>query len=94
MSHVNKLDQMYTDLLKQFGLDDRLMKLAEESAELAAAIVKWTHTQDPIAMDNLFTEFAQVFILMNTVTKSDAFDQRLAKSFLEEIPKVEKLLKS
>jgi NTP pyrophosphatase (non-canonical NTP hydrolase) len=74
-----KNENIFKQAVEHFGVENQLLKLVEEMAELTQAIIKRKLNPDePKHFNNLLEEFVDVNIVMNQIAHSDLFESEIA----------------
>ena len=93
-------ENIFKQSVDKFGVENQLLKLVEEMAELTQAIIKRRLNPDePKHFNNLLEELADVNLVMNQVAHSDLFESEIADDLFKmhykrKLDRLESLLKS
>jgi NTP pyrophosphatase (non-canonical NTP hydrolase) len=93
-------ENIFKEAVDKFGVENQLLKLVEEMAELTQAIIKRKLNPDePKYLNNMLEEFADVNIVMNQVAYSDLMESEIANDLFNmhynrKLDRMESLLKS
>jgi NTP pyrophosphatase (non-canonical NTP hydrolase) len=100
MNKDMKKENIFKQAVEHFGVENQLLKLVEEMAELTQAIIKRRLNPDePKYLNNMLEEFADVNILLFQITYSDLMESEIAKDlfnmhYKRKLNRLESLLKS
>jgi NTP pyrophosphatase (non-canonical NTP hydrolase) len=100
MNKDMKSENIFKEAVDHFGVENQLLKLVEEMAELTQAIIKRKLNPDePKYLNNMLEEFADVNIVMNQVAHSDLFESEIADDlfamhYKRKLDRLESLLKT
>jgi NTP pyrophosphatase (non-canonical NTP hydrolase) len=93
-------ENIFKQAVDHFGVENQLLKLVEEMAELTQAIIKRRLNPDePKYLNNMLEEFVDVTIVMAQLVESDLFESEFATDLLKlhsdrKEKRLESLLKS
>lgn len=93
-------ENIFKQAVDKFGVENQLLKLVEEMAELTQAIIKRRLNPDePKYLNNMLEEFADVNILLFQITYSDLMESEIAKDlfnmhYKRKLDRMESLLKT
>jgi NTP pyrophosphatase (non-canonical NTP hydrolase) len=93
-------ENIFKEAVNKFGVENQLLKLVEEMAELTQAIIKRRLNPDePKYLNNMLEEFADVNIVMNQVAYSDLMESEIANDlfnmhYKRKLDRMESLLKT
>ena len=95
-----KNENIFKQSVDHFGVENQLLKLVEEMAELTQAIIKRKLNPDePKHFNNLLEELADVNLVMNQLTYADLMESEIAKDlfnmhYKRKLNRLESLLKT
>jgi NTP pyrophosphatase (non-canonical NTP hydrolase) len=95
-----KNENIFKQAVDHFGVENQLLKLVEEMAELTQAIIKRRLNPDePKHLNNMLEEVADVNILLFQITYSDLMESEIAKDlfnmhYKRKLNRLESLLKT
>jgi NTP pyrophosphatase (non-canonical NTP hydrolase) len=95
-----KNENIFKQAVDHFGVENQLLKLVEEMAELTQAIIKRRLNPDePKYLNNMLEELADVNIVMNQVAYSDLMESEIANDlfnmhYKRKLDHLESLLKT
>lgn len=95
-----KNENIFKSAVEHFGVENQLLKLVEEMAELTQAIIKRRlYPDEPRYFNNLLEEFADVNLVMMQLANSDLMTSELADDIFKmhynrKINRLESLLKT
>jgi len=100
MNKDMKSENIFKQAVDKFGVENQLLKLVEEMAELTQAIIKRRLNPDePKYLNNMLEEVADVNILLFQITYSDLMESEIAKDlfnmhYKRKLIRLESLLKT
>jgi NTP pyrophosphatase (non-canonical NTP hydrolase) len=100
MNKDMKSENIFKQAVDHFGVENQLLKLVEEMAELTQAIIKRRLNPDePKYLNNMLEEVADVNILLFQITYSDLMESEIAKDlfnmhYKRKLIRLESLLKN
>jgi NTP pyrophosphatase (non-canonical NTP hydrolase) len=100
MNKDMKNENIFKQAVDHFGVENQLLKLVEEMAELTQAIIKHRlYPDEPKHFNNLLEEFADVNIVLEQLAHSELFSSDIAANLIEsfyikKLDRMESLLKS
>jgi NTP pyrophosphatase (non-canonical NTP hydrolase) len=100
MNKDMKSENIFKEAVDKFGVENQLLKLVEEMAELTQAIIKRRLNPDePKYLNNMLEEYTDVTIVMRQLIESDLFQTRKAiylqnAYYDEKLDRLESLLKT
>jgi NTP pyrophosphatase (non-canonical NTP hydrolase) len=100
MNKDMKSENIFKQAVDKFGVENQLLKLVEEMAELTQAIIKRRLNPDePKYLNNMLEEVADVNILLFQITYSDLMESEIAKDlfnmhYKRKLNRLESLLKT
>jgi NTP pyrophosphatase (non-canonical NTP hydrolase) len=100
MNKDMKSENIFKQAVDHFGVENQLLKLVEEMAELTQAIIKRRLNPDePKYLNNMLEEVADVNILLFQITYSDLMESEIAKDlfnmhYKRKLNRLESLLKT
>jgi NTP pyrophosphatase (non-canonical NTP hydrolase) len=93
-------ENIFKQAVDHFGVENQLLKLVEEMAELTQAIIKRKlNSDEPKYLNNMLEEVADVNILLFQITYSDLMESEIAKDlfnmhYKRKLIRLESLLKT
>ena len=100
MNKDMKNENIFKQAVDHFGVENQLLKLVEEMAELTQAIIKRKlNSDEPKYLNNMLEEVADVNILLFQITYSDLMESEIAKDlfnmhYKRKLIRLESLLKT
>ena len=100
MNKDMKSENIFKQAVDHFGVENQLLKLVEEMAELTQSIIKRRLNPDePKHFNNMLEELTDVNILLFQITYSDLMESEIAKDlfnmhYKRKLIRLESLLKN
>jgi NTP pyrophosphatase (non-canonical NTP hydrolase) len=93
-------ENIFKQAVDHFGVENQLLKLVEEMAELTQSIIKRKlNNYEPEYLENLIEEFVDVNLVLSQLSYSELFKSKKSKElfskyYLEKTKYLESLLKT